>query len=278
MSMSKSLDPAADMQFNNQHPRAAGATGYYRPGQFVPKSQAEKQQEEAEEEVPDTSGDPETPPEETTVATGTSDQDAEVATEKKHAKQLKKAAETEALPRHTVTFGSRADATKFAIAADHLLGRDAALRVGAAANGKYVVQPDGLSQEEIDALQEMIHTRTPLPEITLESVHELIVSRKKKPEPQETKEEEKPAEPVDEGQDTTLTKGGSRMDRNRMLLVPVKRTTEDSTDNDGKALPLGSHERITDTVGSEEKITEPTAKYPKTGKKAKRRPRLILKG
>lgn len=47
--------------------------------------------------------------------------------------------------------------------------------------------------------------------------------------------------------------------------------------NSGKAQPLGSHESVTDAVGDAETITEPTAKYPRTGHKAARRPRLILK-
>ncbi len=61
------------------------------------------------------------------------------------------------------------------------------------------------------------------------------------------------------------------------LLMPIKAHPDhDPSDNDGNAEPLGTHERVTAKVGSQENITEPTAKWPRTGHKQKRRPRLIL--
>lgn len=351
----KSLDPVQDAQFNDKHPRAAAGNVGLRPGQFAPKSEADKMRDEAEEEAEaeaEQEADAAPPPaESTTVQVGESEDAAEEAVAKDHADNLRKSTVEAEEPKHNliVVFGDRADATKFAIACDHVMQNAAALRVSAEANGKYHVAPEGLSAAEIDRIQALVHQKTPLSEMTLEkagaedqeprdeeeetlekSAHDLLLKSVASGAVTEINLDQvlaiartvqslpdcgngflavaeamqygsvrgmvdyatasgSPEIQARAGQiikalcDAHLSKGAT-MNRQLLLLPvnheqpPVQSKQHDATENDGKALPLGTKERVTAKVGSEENITEKTAQYPRTGHKADRKPRLILKG
>jgi hypothetical protein len=364
--MQKALDPVQNADFNQKHPRAAAGNAGLRPGQFAPKSEAEKLADEAEQvrENEEAEEEESRPAESTTVQVGNNEEDAQEAVATDHANNLRKSAEVtaEAVPHLIVVFGDRASATKFAIACDHAQENAATTRVEAAANGAYHVAPVGMTAQEIDQLQSSIHAGVPLSELTMEPVAEPV---EEQPVPEGvvntsadqhaiTSGLEEGAreylqdavnsgkvttENIDEvlsiargirdismsrddgflpvceaihygsyeglrqaadsgdldgaararvimgqiGMDQVLAKGATM--GKQMHLLPIDKdndvehdsdTEHDSMENDGKALPLGSHERVTDKVGSEPTITQPTAKYPKTGHKPARRPRLIL--
>lgn len=166
----KALTPGEDWEFNQLHPRARG-------GKFGPKPMAEQLQQEAqaEQEVPDPEAEMEVPAESGTVASGTSDQDARVALSEESVKRLKlKKGELSSEPSLVVAFTNRADATKFAIACEHLIGEDATLRVTAGANGRYFVEPEGLNPAEINAVQTLVYFGQPLDEITAETVAAVV--------------------------------------------------------------------------------------------------------
>lgn len=333
-----SLDPTENAQFNQLHPRAAAGAAGLKPGQFAPKSEAEKLQDEAskEAEFEQMEAEENMPAGSTTVQVGNAPEAAQEAVADDHADNLRKCiseSEPGFIPNLIVVFGNRADATKFAIARDHFQGTDATTKVTAAANGAYNVDAGGLLAVEVDAIQEMVHRGTSLDQITREAVSALLQERLDRPEDEEraylmntVTSGQVGAHNLDEvgamekaisslSQSDVLSvseaihygsfrglhaaathddpelaarallimdlvKGNLMSDRKPLLLMPVKNTLADKkhdpNENDGKAQPLGTTERITATVGSEENITEHTAKYPKTGHKANRRPRIIL--
>lgn len=196
--MQKALLPGQDAAFNQEHPRAPAGTagGLYRPGQFTPKTQAERQQEEAEDfsdaEEPE-AGD-------ASAQTVSLSPDTKVAMASDHARQRRVAEAVEAPatpveesqpqgqraairqvvqkslapvaeePALIVLFTARGDATKFALACDAVQGGESHTRVEAEANGRYRVEPSGLGIGAIARLQDLLAAGTPLGQITRAAV------------------------------------------------------------------------------------------------------------
>jgi hypothetical protein len=291
MPTTNALNPVEGQHFNTLHPRAYGGKFGRKPvqEQLADEAQSPTEEEEADDanDEPDAVSSP-PPAESTTVQVGNNPEGAEEAVSKDHAGNLRgkpkptlvKSVEEEipSAPSLLVVFADRADATKFALACDAVGGEMAHTPVAAAANGRYHVAPTGMTAVEIDALQQMIHMGMPLSEMTPPAEVEPL------PEGDAAVALEKaagaPEEPECEPQmseESNLSKGAKMS--NPLLLLKVKESaaTGQSTENDGHAVTQGGHENVTNTVGSKEKITEETAKYPKTGHKQKRRPRLVLK-